>query len=118
MAKEKEVKNKKEEKNKKSFFKDFKAELKKVIWPTSKQLINSTTAVVVIVVFTAAIVLVLDLIFDLFNKNVINNLKSRIKGYDTVQVQESEHNHDHENEVIETNTVVIENNVEDQTVNE
>ena len=30
----------KETKNKKHFFKDFKAELKKVIWPTPKQLIN------------------------------------------------------------------------------
>ena len=50
MAKDnKEAKNKKETKNKKSFFKDFKAELKRVIWPTPKQLINSTTAVVVIV---------------------------------------------------------------------
>ncbi len=36
MAIEKEAKNKKETKNKKSFFKDFKAELKKVIWPTPK----------------------------------------------------------------------------------
>ena len=53
----------KDPKNKKHFFKDFKAELKKVIWPTPKQLINNTTAVVVIVVITAAIVFVLDLVF-------------------------------------------------------
>jgi len=43
MAK-KESKN--ENKVKKHFFKDFKAELKKVIWPTPKQLVNNTVAVV------------------------------------------------------------------------
>jgi len=127
MAKEKEAKSKKETKNKKSFFKDFKAELKKVIWPTPKQLINSTTAVVVIVVVTAAIVFVLDLAFDLFNKYGINNLKSRIRGNEIVQVEEEhthdhDHDHDHENEVVEntvSNVVVEENNaIENQTVSE
>ena len=95
MANEKEAK--KETKNKKSFFKDFKAELKKVIWPTPKQLVNNTVAVVVIVIITAAIVFVLDVAFDLFNKYGINNLKSKIRGYDTVQV-EDEHNNDESTE--------------------
>ena len=101
MANDKEAKNKKETKNKKSFFKDFKAELKKVIWPTPKQLINSTTAVVVIVVLTAAIVFVLDLAFDLFNQYGINRLKSHIRGNEIVQVQEEhdhEHDHDHDHD--------------------
>ena len=119
MANDKEAKNKKETKNKKSFFKDFKAELKKVIWPTPKQLINSTTAVVVIVVLTAAIVFVLDVSFDLFNKYGITKLKSSIRGQEIVQV-EDEHNHDHEEEnVVVENTVVDENNaVENETVSE
>ena len=63
------------EKNKKDnrhFFKDFKAELKKVIWPTPKQVLNSTTAVVVIVLLTAAIVFVLDLTFETLNTQGIN----------------------------------------------
>ena len=34
--------SKTENKVKKHFFKDFKAELKKVIWPTPKQLVNNT----------------------------------------------------------------------------
>ena len=52
---EKAVKEKnKENKVKKHFFKDFKAELKKVIWPTPKQLVNNTIAVVVIVVVIGA----------------------------------------------------------------
>ena len=59
---------KKENKTKKHFFKDFKAELKKVIWPTPKQLANNTSAVIAIVLVTAVIVFVLDVAFDLGNK--------------------------------------------------
>lgn len=75
----KDAKSNKDVKNKKHFFKDFKAELKKVIWPTPKQLANKTLAVVVIVIITAAIVFVLDLFFDLLNEKGINRLKSNIK---------------------------------------
>ena len=71
--------NKKGVKNKKHFFKDFKAELKKVIWPTPKQLANKTIAVIVIVLITAAIVFVLDRFFDLLNEKGINRLKSSIR---------------------------------------
>ena len=102
MASDKEVKNKKETKNKKSFFKDFKAEIKKVIWPTPKQLVNSTIAVVVIVIITAVIVLALDVVFDLFNKHGVNKLKAKIRGIEITQNQdetsEDEHDHEHEGE--------------------
>ena len=57
----------------------FKAELKKVIWPTPKQVVNNTIAVVVIVLITAAIVFVLDVVFDLINEKGINKLKSNVK---------------------------------------
>ena len=73
MAK-KESKN--ENKVKKHFFKDFKAELKKVIWPTPKQLVNNTIAVITIVLITAVIVFALDVVFDLMNKYGISNLQS------------------------------------------
>ena len=69
-------KEKKNKKEKKSFFKDFKAELKKVIWPTPKQLVNNTVAVITIVLITAAIVFVLDVIFDMGNKYGISNLQN------------------------------------------
>ena len=75
----KETKSNKDLKNKKHFFKDFKAELKKVIWPTPKQVVNNTIAVVVIVLITAAIVFVLDVVFDLINEKGINKLKSNVK---------------------------------------
>lgn len=85
MAK-KEAKAKKENnKNKKSFFKDFKAELKKVNWPTPKQLLNNTTAVVVIVIITAAIVFVLDVAFETLNKHGIEKIKEVIVTDNTAQ---------------------------------
>lgn len=67
------------QKKQKHFFKDFKAELKKVIWPTPKQVVNSTIAVITIVIITAAIVFALDLAFDLFNNYGINKFKERIQ---------------------------------------
>jgi len=80
MAKEsKNVKNvDKTTKNKKSFAKDFKAELKKVIWPTSKQLVNSTIAVISIVGVIVLFTFVLDVAFEAINTNGINKIKSLV----------------------------------------
>ena len=72
-------KSKKEEKNKRHIFKDFKAELKKVVWPTPKQLLNSTVAVVTIVLVIGLIVFALDMGFELLNKYGINNLQSKLQ---------------------------------------
>lgn len=96
MAK-KENKAKKQEnnKNKKSFFKDFKAELKKVVWPTPKQLVNNTVAVITIVLITALIVFVLDLAFETMNSKGIDKIKDVIST---------------ENEIVENNTTSNENN--------
>ena len=66
---------KKDKKNKKHFWKDFKAELKKVIWPTPNQLFKNTVAVVFIVIVTAAIVFLLDLAFSALNIYSIKALK-------------------------------------------
>ena len=55
---------KKTKKERKSFFKDFRAELKKVVWPTPKQLVNNTAIVIGMILITAAIVFCLDVIFD------------------------------------------------------
>lgn len=71
--------NKKDKKETKHFFKDFKAELKRVIWPTPKQLGNNTIAVVVIVLITAAIVFVLDLVFEFANNYGVNKLKGFVE---------------------------------------
>ena len=85
MAKEKENKVKND---KKHFMKDFKAELKKVVWPTSKQLINNVTAVIAIVLITAAIVFVLDLIFMGMNEYGVNKLKTHIQSKEQSQSQD------------------------------
>ena len=88
----------KETKNKKHFFKDFKAELKKVIWPTPKQLINSTIAVIVIVLITSAIVFVLDLAFDGMNNYGINKIKAKLVN-ETSEVSEAIVDNTVENEI-------------------
>lgn len=68
--------NKKQSKDKKHFMKDFKAEIKRVIWPTPKQLLNNTVAVIVIVLITAVIVFALDIVFESMNKYGIDQLKA------------------------------------------
>ena len=97
MAKEvnktnKEKKNKKDvsKKDNKSFFKEFKAELKRVSWPTLKQLVNSTTAVITIVLVISAIVFVLDVIFETLNTYGVGKLKALVtsSSSETVEVED------------------------------
>ena len=75
----KKVNGKKEAKKKGHFFKDARAELKKVVWPTPKQLANSTSAVITIVLVCALIVFVLDMGFEAINKYGINKMQSALK---------------------------------------
>ena len=70
---------KKNSKDKRHFMKDFKAELKKVICPSPKQLFNNTAAVIVIVLIVTLIVLVLDLGFKTLNNKGINKLRTVIE---------------------------------------
>ena len=114
MAKETK-KEKKDLKNKKHFFKDFKAELKKVIWPTPKQLVNNTTAVVVIVLLTAVIVFVLDFAFDSLNNYGLNPLKENIKNSVTVEETEGEEAQDEQSseEKVEDTETDSENKTEE-----
>ena len=94
----------KEKKDKSHFFKDFKAELKKVIWPTPKQVVNNTTAVVVIVLITALIVFVLDLTFETLNTHGVNRLKSIVRVEENVI----------DNNTIDNTTNAIDENQEQQ----
>ena len=88
-------KSKKEIKNKRHFFKDFKAELKKVVWPTPKQLLNSTVAVITIVLVCALIVFVLDMSFEAINKFGINKLQSALQSkYSTTEENTTSENTD------------------------
>lgn len=104
----KENKNK-DNKNKKSFFKGLKAELKKVIWPTPKQLVNNTIAVITIVLITALIVFVLDLAFESLNKYGIDKIKESIQTIESTNTEESSNaTQDTDNEEITDTTETTE----------
>ena len=45
------------------FFRGVKAELKKVVWPTRKELINYTIVVFLVTIFIALLIYVFDAIF-------------------------------------------------------
>ena len=116
----KETKNNKEVKNskdKRHFFKDFKAELKKVIWPTPKQLVNNTVAVITIVLITALIVFILDFTFESINKYGVNKIRaaveSSVKNEENTQNVTNETNTDGGNTVNQTE----ETNVQSDTTN-
>jgi preprotein translocase subunit SecE len=85
-------------KKKKQFFKEFRAELKKVIWPTPKQLVNGTIAVIIIVLIAALIVLALDSTFRAFNKYGVDNIKETIMNRQNDVNNEAPSNGDKTNE--------------------
>ena len=111
----KETKSNKDVKNKKHFWKDFKAELKKVIWPTPKQLGNNTVTVIVLVLLTALIVFVLDFVFESMNTYGINKLKEMVDGNESVVTNQVEDTTDVATEETDTNvtTEVANDQVED-----
>lgn len=127
--KEEKTSNKENTKNKKSFWKSFKAELKKVTWLTPKQLANNTTAVIAIVLLTAVIVFALDITFEAVNNKGINKIKEVISNQTTNESSEETTNkttdenatsEETENETTETNNneVVDENTQTNTTANE
>ncbi len=110
MAKEVSKDNKKEKNDNKKFFKEFKAELKRVSWPTRKQLVNNTIAVVSIVVIVAVIVFVLDVIFENMNKFGVEKLKAIVTSSSSEENDSDDHEH-----IDTTNTV--ENTVAPEVTN-
>ena len=93
------AKQEKEKNNKKHFWRDFRAELKKVIWPTKKQLVNNTIVVIGMVLATTIIVLVLDLAFEALNTYGINKIKEAVQdSVSTTVDEEDEHDHDHDHD--------------------
>ena len=79
MAKEDKKKNNdKKDSQKQSFFKGLRAELKRVSWPTFKQVVNNTIAVITIVLVVAVVVFVLDFIFEKLNTYGVGSLKALV----------------------------------------
>ncbi len=96
--------NKKLNKDKKHFIKDFKAELKRVIWPAPKQLLNNTVAVITVVLITAAIVFVLDFAFESMNTYGIDKLKQIVDTTNTENINSTNQNNVNNTEIVnETN---------------
>lgn len=108
----KEAKNKekkvKDQKEKKHFLKDVKAELKRVIWPTTKQLFNNTAAVIIIVLVVGVIVFLLDVCFEKMNSFGVEGLKTIVQSSQNEEVNETTGN----TETTDGNNVV-ENGTED-----
>ena len=101
-------------KQKRHYFKDMKAELKKVIWPTAKQTANNTIAVIVFTLAIAIIVFVLDVVFDFANKKGVVALQEKIKSSYSVSntTEATDENETSESENA-TNVEVESNNKED-----
>ena len=96
--------SKKERKKKKHFLKDVKAEMKKVIWPTKKQLINNTVAVIAIVLIIGIIVFLLDFCFEKINSFGIDKIKTIVQSSQnnetTGNVENEEVNSESTNELV------------------
>ena len=103
----------KAKKDKKHYFKDFKAELKKVIWPTPKQQVNNTITVIVMVLITAVIVFALDFIFETINEQGIERVKSIVSTEQTNEVTENQ-----TTEAENTETTDQENAVQNESTSE
>ncbi len=58
--------------------KDTKAELKKVVWPTKKQIINNTVWVLVLVIMVSAVVLGIDLVLEVADTKIWDLIKTWI----------------------------------------
>ena len=113
------AKEKKEKNDKRSFMKDFKVELKKVVWPSSKQMVNNVSAVITIVIITAIIVFCLDFVFVAMNKYGINKLKTHIqttKSQNT-NIEEQNNNADNTNNEDTTNNQEANNEENEQNNN-
>ena len=105
---------KQDKKNKRHFMKDVKAELKREIWPTPKQLLNNTVAVITVVLITAAIVFVLDLAFESMNTYGIEKLKEMVGTTNTIESNSVDNT---DTNTADTNTVATNEVSENETEN-
>lgn len=62
----------------KGFVKGVKAELKKVVWPTRKQLINNTLLVLLLVIAFAVIILGADMVLKFFDNTLWDFIGTKI----------------------------------------
>ena len=60
------------------FFKGLKAELKKVVWPTRKQLTNNTALVLVLIVAFSAVILGFGILVEFLDVKLWDFIASKI----------------------------------------
>ena len=58
--------------NRAKYFRDTKSEMKKVVWPTKKQVINNTIVVLVVVAVCALVILLLDALFGFLMGSLVH----------------------------------------------
>ena len=82
VSKEKPAKVKKEKKEGKirAWFKGFRSEVKKVSWPSWKQVLKNSGVVVVVVGIFTVVIVCLDFAFNLGFKEIINLFTNLFKG--------------------------------------
>lgn len=100
---------KSDDKNKKSWFKGFKAELKKVIWPNKKELFDNTTVVIIVVAIVSVLIFALDLLFGALTKFEVKQIE-KLKNETTNSIVE--------NQVQDNQTTEGDNSVEGGESNE
>ena len=105
---------------KNSMIKETKSELKKVIWPSRKDVINGTVVVATMVIIVGAIILA----FDFASSALVKKMISRDDfGITEVIDEHAGHDHDHEENSVDENTQLpVEENseptIENNTVTE
>lgn len=99
---------------KNNFGKDLRAEMKKVTWPSLKELMSSTSAVISIVLIIAAIVFVLDVCFENLNKFGVDKLKTLVSS-DTEQIENEEDISDDVESMTDEGEVTVEPQEGEQT---
>lgn len=62
----------------KGFIKGVKSELKKVVWPTKKQLMNNTVLVLLLVLAFAVVILGADMILEFFDGKLWNLIGNKL----------------------------------------
>ena len=81
---------------KNNMIKETKSELKKVIWPSRKDVINGTIVVAVLVVIVGAIILA----FDFASSALVKKIISR-DDFVITDIDHTGHDHEHEEENVE-----------------
>lgn len=115
MAKDPKKKEKKEQKN--NFIKEVNSELKKVTWPTRKDLVTSTGTVLLITLTIAVIVFVLDFAFEKANTYGVEKLKAVVSASQEEPKSADDVNNDESKEVTTDEQSTEDTPVNDESTN-